>query len=53
VLPLTYAVDALREVMLRGADLTVAAVQLDVAVLIGFCVLLVAAAALTLRREVA
>jgi ABC-2 type transport system permease protein len=53
VLPLTYAVDGLREVMLRGADLSVAAVQRDLAVLIGFCVLLIAAAALTLRREVA
>lgn len=53
VLPLTYAVDALREVMLRGSDLSVAAVQLDVAVLIGFCLLLVVAASATLRREVA
>jgi hypothetical protein len=31
----------------------VAAVQRDLAVLIGFCVLMIAAAALTLRREVA
>jgi ABC-2 type transport system permease protein len=53
VLPLTYAVDALREVMLRGADLAAAAVQLDLAVLGGFCVLVVVAAAATLRREVA
>ena len=53
VLPLTYAVDALREVMLRGSDLGVAAVQLDVAVLVAFCVLAVLAAAATLRREVA
>ena len=53
VLPLTYAVDGLREVMLRGSDLGVAAVQLDVAVLVAFCVLAVLAAAATLRREVA
>ena len=53
VLPLTYAVDALREVMLRGADLATSTVQLDLAVLAGFCVLVVAAAAATLRREVA
>jgi len=53
VLPLTYAVDALRDVMLRGADLTSASVQLDLAVLGGFCVLVVLAAAATLRREVA
>lgn len=53
VLPLTYAVDGLREVMLRGSNLGVAAVQLDVAVLVGFGVLAVLAAAATLRREVA
>ncbi|MGH2446447.1 MAG: ABC transporter permease [Candidatus Limnocylindria bacterium] len=53
VLPLTYAVDALREVMLRGADLASTSVQLDLAVLLGFCVAAVVAAALTLRREVA
>jgi ABC-2 type transport system permease protein len=53
VLPLTYAVDALREVMLRGADLATAVIQRDVAVLAGFCVLVIVAAAATLRREVA
>jgi ABC-2 type transport system permease protein len=53
VLPLTYAVDALREVMLRGADLASSRVQLDLAVLGGFCVVVVLAAAATLRREVA
>jgi ABC-2 type transport system permease protein len=53
VLPLTYAVDALRDVMLRGADLASSSVQLDLAVLGGFCVLVVLAAAATLRREVA
>lgn len=53
VLPLTYAVDALRDVMLRGADLGSASVQLDLAVLAGFCVVVIVAASLTLRREVA
>jgi ABC-2 type transport system permease protein len=53
VLPLTYAVDALRDVMLRGADLASSSVQLDLAVLGGFCVIVVLAAAATLRREVA
>jgi ABC-2 type transport system permease protein len=53
VLPLTYAVDALREVMLRGADVASAAVQLDLAVLAGYCVLAIIAASATLRREVA
>jgi len=52
-LPLTYAVDALREVMLRGADLASPSIQLDLAVLGGFCVVVVIAAAATLRREVA
>ena len=52
-LPLTYAVNALRDVMLRGADLASSAIQLDLAVLGGFCVLIIVAAAATLRREVA
>ena len=53
VLPLTYAVNALQEVMVRGSGLSSAAVQLDLAVVLGFCLLCVAAAALTLRRRVA
>jgi ABC-2 type transport system permease protein len=53
VLPLTYAVDALREVMLRGAGLDAGLVLRDVAVLAGFCVLVIVAASATLRREVA
>jgi ABC-2 type transport system permease protein len=53
VLPLTYAVDALREVMLKGADLASEVVVRDVAVLAGFCLLAIVAAAATLRREVA
>jgi ABC-2 type transport system permease protein len=53
VLPLTYAVDALREVMLKGADLGSELVLRDVAVLAAFCVVAVIAAAATLRREVA
>jgi ABC-2 type transport system permease protein len=52
-LPLTYAVDALRDVMLRGADLASSSIQLDLAVLGAFCVLVIVAAAATLRREVA
>jgi ABC-2 type transport system permease protein len=51
VLPLTYAVNALRDVMLRGAGL--AELWLEVAVLGGFVVLVLAAASATLRREVA
>jgi ABC-2 type transport system permease protein len=53
VLPLTYAVEALREVMLRGADLTSATVQLDAAVLVAFAALAVVASVATLRRQVA
>jgi ABC-2 type transport system permease protein len=53
VLPLTYAVDGLREVMIKGAGITSAAVQLDAAVVFGFCILLIGAAAATLRRRVA
>jgi ABC-2 type transport system permease protein len=53
VLPLTYAVDALREVMLKGADLGSELVLRDVGVLAAFCVVAVVAAAATLRREVA
>ena len=53
VLPLTYAVDGLRSVMIRGADLSWAAVQLDTGVVFGFCVLMVVLASLTLRRRVA
>jgi ABC-2 type transport system permease protein len=52
-LPLTYAVEALREVMLRGADLATTSVQVDLAVLVGFCIVVILAAAMTLRREVA
>ncbi len=53
VLPLTYAVDGLRAVMIRGADLSWSSLQLDTAVVAGFCVLVVVLAALTLRRRVA
>jgi ABC-2 type transport system permease protein len=53
VLPVTYAVDALREVMLKGADLGTAAVQGDLAVLAGIAVLFVILGAGTIKREVA
>ncbi len=48
VFPLTYAVDALREIMLRGTDLT--DLWLEVAVLAAYSVALLAAAVATLRR---
>jgi ABC-2 type transport system permease protein len=53
VLPLTYAVDGLREVMLKGSDLTSSAVQLDLAVLAGIAIFFVVLASLTIKREVA
>jgi ABC-2 type transport system permease protein len=53
VLPLTYAVDGLRSVMIRGADLSWPALQLDTGVVFGFGVLMVVLASLTLRRRVA
>ena len=53
VLPLTYAVDGLRSVMIRGADLSWPVLQLDTGVVFGFCVLVVVLASLTLRRRVA
>jgi ABC-2 type transport system permease protein len=53
VLPLTYAVDALREVMLKGADLTSTAVQMDLAVLGGIALFFVVLASGTIKREIA
>ncbi len=53
VLPVTYAVDGLREVMLRGADLASFAVQLDLAVLAGIAIFFVALASRMIKREVA
>jgi ABC-2 type transport system permease protein len=53
VLPLTYAVSGLRDVMLKGADLTWPALQLDVGIVAGFCVLVIIAGIATLRRRIA
>jgi ABC-2 type transport system permease protein len=53
VLPLTYAVNGLRDVMLKGADLTWSSLQLDVGIVAGFCVLVIVAGIATLRRQVA
>jgi ABC-type multidrug transport system permease subunit len=52
VLPLTYAVDGLRQVFIRGADLSLPALQLDLAVLAAVTVFFGAIAALTIRRDV-
>ena len=52
-LPITYAVEGLREVFIAGADLASATVQLDLAVLTGIAALFVVLAAATIRREIA
>ncbi|HET9681016.1 MAG TPA: ABC transporter permease [Candidatus Limnocylindrales bacterium] len=53
VLPVTYAVEALREVMLKGADLGSSVVETDLLVLAGIAVVFVILASLTIKREVA
>jgi ABC-2 type transport system permease protein len=53
VLPLTYAVNGMRDIMVKGADLTWPSLQLDVAVVASFCVLFIVAGTATLRRRVA
>jgi len=52
LLPLTYAVDGLRDVMIRGYGLAAASVQLDLIVLGGYAILFMVLAGLTIRREV-
>jgi ABC-2 type transport system permease protein len=53
VLPLTYAVNGLRDVMIKGADLTWSSLQLDAGVVAAYCVLLIIAGVATLRRRIA
>lgn len=53
VLPLTYAVNGLRDVMVKGADLTWPSLQLDTGVVAAFVVLLIVAGVATLRRRIA
>ena len=53
VLPLTYAVNGMRDIMVKGADLTSSSLQLDVAVVAGFVILLIVAGTATLRRRLA
>lgn len=52
LMPLSYAVDGLRQVFIRGADLSVRALQLDLGVLALIALLFAGIAALTIRREV-
>src|SRR2546427_13219228 len=53
VLPLTYAVNGMRDIMVKGADLTWSSLQLDAGVVAGFCVVLIVAGVATLRRRIA
>jgi ABC-2 type transport system permease protein len=51
VLPLTYAVNGMRDIMIKGADLTWSSLELDAGVVAAFCILLIAAGSATLRRR--
>ena len=51
ILPLTYANEALRAVMLKGADL--AEIAWELAALLIFMVLMIILSALTMRRQIA
>ncbi|HEV2139833.1 MAG TPA: ABC transporter permease [Candidatus Dormibacteraeota bacterium] len=53
VLPLTYAVNGMRDIMVKGADLSWSSLQLDLAVVAGFVILFIAAGTATLRRRLA
>jgi ABC-2 type transport system permease protein len=53
ILPLTYAVEGLREVMLKGSDLSSTVVQTDLPVLAGIALFFVVLASGTIKREVA
>jgi ABC-2 type transport system permease protein len=53
LLPVTYAIDGLRQVMIAGADLSSGQVLLDLGVLAAIAAVFVGLAAGTIRREVA
>lgn len=53
IMPLTYAVDGLRQIFVRGADLGVAELRFDLLVLALFAVAFATIASLTIRRDVA
>jgi ABC-2 type transport system permease protein len=52
IMPLSYAVDGLRQVLIRGADLAVAELRIDLLVLAAFAVFFATIAAFTIRRDV-
>ena len=53
VLPLTYAAESLRSVMVKGYALTDPLILRDVGILVGFALLMAVAAIASIRREVA
>ena len=53
VLPVRYAVDALREVMLKGADIGSVGVRNDLLILAGIALFFVVLGSTTIKREVA
>jgi ABC-2 type transport system permease protein len=53
IMPLNYAVDGLRQVFVRGADLSVPELQVDLLVLAGVAIFFATIASLTIRRDVA
>jgi ABC-2 type transport system permease protein len=53
VLPVTYAIDGLRQVMIAGADLSSPQVLFDLAVLAAIAAIFMVLASATIRREVA
>jgi ABC-2 type transport system permease protein len=53
IMPLTYAVNGLRQVFIRGADLGVPALQLDLLVLAVIAVVFAVVASFTIRRDIA
>ena len=52
LLPMTYGIEGLREILVKGADLTSRTLQLDVLVLAGMAAVLALMAIATIRREV-
>jgi ABC-2 type transport system permease protein len=53
LMPMTYGIDGLREVLIKGSGLADWPVQLDIAILAGLSLFLSLAAIMTIRREVA
>jgi ABC-2 type transport system permease protein len=53
LLPMTYGIEGLREVLIKGSGIESAVVHVDILVLGGIAILLAVAATLTIRREVA